>query len=67
MFTKMEKETIRLAGNEASGRSDIIRFINNVNDKNDFFAGAIRINKGLNANNVKISFSPDGEIYYFLI
>lgn len=56
----MTKETIRLNGGDA-GRRDVIRSLKNIPDQRAFFRDIYKINKQLNANNARVSFSPDGK------
>lgn len=58
-FDKLTKETIRTRGSSL-GKNDVIRSLNNIPDHNEFFRDAYKINKELNKNNVKVSFTSDG-------
>lgn len=59
MFDKVTAETRRVQGT-IKGNSDIIKALNNIENKDDFFAKIARMNKDLNKNKLRISLAPDG-------
>lgn len=58
MFDKMSKETIRVNGIE-NGTKDIIRSLRSITDQKGYFRDVYKINKSLNKQDVKISFSGE--------
>lgn len=61
VFNKALKETMRLSGAE-KGQAEVISGINNIQDKDNFFAGLARRNKEFNKNNVKYTLTKDGKV-----
>ncbi|XP_077291241.1 uncharacterized protein LOC143914775 [Arctopsyche grandis] len=61
MFDKMAAETRRRTGDITKGNAEVIRSMRQITDKDAFFSSAVRMNKQLNQNNVKISFGGTGE------
>lgn len=58
IFDKVTAETRRLKGN-INGNADIIKALNKIENKDEFFAKLGRINKQVNQNKVRISLTPD--------
>ncbi|XP_037965158.2 uncharacterized protein LOC105384324 isoform X2 [Plutella xylostella] len=63
MFDKATAETRRLKGT-VQGNADIIKALNKIENKDDFFAALNRANKDMNKNKVRVSLSPDGKAIF---
>ncbi|CAH0397871.1 unnamed protein product [Chilo suppressalis] len=59
MFDKVNAETRRVQGT-VKGNADVIKALQKIENKNDFFAKIARINKQMNKNKLRISLAPDG-------
>ncbi|CAG9786144.1 unnamed protein product [Diatraea saccharalis] len=59
MFDKVTAETRRVKGT-IQGNADVIKGLQKIENKNEFFAKIARINKQMNKNKIRISLAPDG-------
>lgn len=59
MFDKVTAETRRVQGT-IKGNTDVIKGLNTIENKNDFFAKLAKMNKEVNKNKLRVSLSPDG-------
>ncbi|CAB3230032.1 unnamed protein product [Arctia plantaginis] len=61
IFDKISAESRRVQG-VVQGNTEVIRGIQNIVDKDQFFADALRINKDINQNKLRISMTSDGRV-----
>lgn len=60
MFDKVTAETRRLQGT-THGNTEVIRGLQRIENKNEFFAKLARVNKQMNQNKLRVSLAPDGK------
>lgn len=61
IFDKISAESRRVQG-VVQGNTEVIRGIQNIVDKDQFFADALRINKDVNQHKLRISMTSDGRV-----
>lgn len=61
VFNKAKLEATRLNG-EAAGNAEIIKGIQNIANRDQFFAGIVKINKNLNKMGAKYTINADGKV-----
>ncbi|PNF18695.1 hypothetical protein B7P43_G04997, partial [Cryptotermes secundus] len=60
MFRRVAKQTQGNDGNSMQGNAKVIRGINHITDKDDFFAGLVRVQKQLSRSGATVSFTDTG-------
>nr|XP_021190589.2 uncharacterized protein LOC110376441 [Helicoverpa armigera]XP_021190598.2 uncharacterized protein LOC110376441 [Helicoverpa armigera]XP_021190607.2 uncharacterized protein LOC110376441 [Helicoverpa armigera] len=61
MFDKISAESRRIQG-AIQGNTEVIRGIQNIIDKDQYFADVLRINKDVNQHKLRISMTSDGQV-----
>ena len=61
MFDKISAESRRIQG-AVQGNTEVIRGIQNIFDKDQYFADVLRINKDVNQHKLRISMTSDGQV-----
>lgn len=61
MFDKISAESRRVQGN-VQGNTEVIKGIQSIMDKDQYFADVLRINKDVNQHKLRISMSSDGQV-----
>ncbi|XP_026724968.1 uncharacterized protein LOC113491951 [Trichoplusia ni] len=61
MFDKISAESRRVQG-AIQGNTEVIRGIQNIMDKDQYFADVLRINKDVNQHKLRISMTSDGQV-----
>lgn len=61
MFDKISAESRRVQG-AVQGNTEVIRGIQNIFDKDQYFADVLRINKDVNQHKLRISMTSDGQV-----
>uniref|UniRef100_A0A2A4JDE4 DUF4781 domain-containing protein n=1 Tax=Heliothis virescens TaxID=7102 RepID=A0A2A4JDE4_HELVI len=61
MFDKISAESRRVQG-AIQGNTEVIRGIQNIVDKDQYFADVLRINKDVNQHKLRISMTSDGQV-----
>ncbi|XP_063362029.1 uncharacterized protein LOC134650992 [Cydia amplana] len=61
IFDKLSAESRRVAGT-IQGNTEVIRGIQSIGDKDQYFASVLKINKDINTHRLRISMTADGQV-----